>query len=231
MHKKHRKINFSEKIEEFMPTALHEFFFDISKEYVQDKDILDIGCWTGGYLSFLQGYARYLCALDIEENAIAIAKKNLPEVDFVKASVLELPFQSQTFDTVTMWAVIEHIPVNTEVIALEEIRRVLRPKGVLCLNTMNDHPLSNLLDPALFLKGHRHYRVKTLEKFLNDTGFEILKVYKNGGIFTPLYLNLLYFFKYIVGRKMPRFQILEKWQRKDYRRKGFNELNIIARKV
>jgi len=231
MNKKQERLHFNEKFEEFCPTALHEFFFEISKDYVIGKKVLDIGCWTGGYLYFLQNCAAFICALDIEERAIAIAKENLPLVKFLKSNTLNLPFQPETFDTVTMWAVIEHIPKDTEDLALKEINRILNPQGIVCINTMNDHFLSKILDPAYFLKGHRHYTIESLEHFLKRAGFKILEVYKNGGVFTSMYLNMLYLVKYIFGRKMPRFKVMEEWQKKDYYKEGFNEINIIAQKI
>lgn len=214
-----------------MPTVLHKFFFDFVKKYTEGKRVLDIGCWTGGFEYYLQNSANFICAIDIEERALSIAKSNLSNIGFLKSDCLNLPFQQESFDVVTMWAVIEHIPKKSEEQVLKEINRILKPGGILCMNTMNDHFLSKVIDPAFFLKGHRHYATKTLKKFLNNTGFRINEIFKNGRIFTPLYLNMLYIFKYVFRKRMPRFKLMEKWQRGDYYRDGFNEINIIAQKI
>jgi SAM-dependent methyltransferase len=57
------------------------------------------------------------------------------DVDLQRAD-LRLPFEDQTFDFVTFLAVIEHFP-HTPRHVLAEIRRVLRPDGLLILDTPN----------------------------------------------------------------------------------------------
>jgi ubiquinone/menaquinone biosynthesis C-methylase UbiE len=228
--RKYSRMCFSEAVEKTEATAIHRFFFDISKDYIKGKNVLDVGCWTGGYEVFINNYARQITAIDIEERALKVAKKSFPGTKFLKASVLNLPFPNRSFDVVTLWAVIEHIPRGTETKALKEINRVLKQKGILCLNTMNDYWLSKLLDPAYFLKGHRHYKIEVLKGMLDKTGFKVLKIFVNGGLLTPIYLNAFYFFKYFLRRRMPRLKIIEDWQKKEYYKKGFNEVNIIARK-
>ena len=228
--KKHSEMYFDEKVEKTEATAIHRFFFEISKDYIKDKNVLDIGCWVGGYELLINEYACQITAIDIEERALAVAKKSFPNIIFLKASVLELPFPDDSFDVVTMWAVIEHIPKGTEIKALKEINRVLKKNGIFCLNTMNNHWLSKLLDPAYFLKDHRHYNIKILEEMLYCTGFKIIKTFINGKLLTPIYLNIFYFFKHLLKRKMPRLKIIEDWQMKEYYQEGFNEINIISQK-
>jgi len=229
--KKHPTMCFAETVEKTEATAIHHFFFDITKDYIKDKNVLDIGCWVGGYEVLINDYARQITAIDIEQKALAVAQKSFPNIKFLKASVLKLPFPDNSFDVVTMWAVIEHIPKGTEIKALKEINRVLKKNGIFCFNTMNDHWLSKLLDPAYFLKGHRHYNKEVLEGMLDYTGFKVIRTFINGKLLTPIYLNVFYFFKHFLKRKMPRLKIIEDWQMKEYYQKGFNEINIIAQKI
>lgn len=51
------------------------------------------------------------------------------------ADVLDLPFEEKTFNLVYFTDVIEHLPKNTELKALAEIRRVLKNGGMLILST------------------------------------------------------------------------------------------------
>lgn len=67
-----------------------------------------------------------------------------------------------------MWEVIEHIPPNTETHALRELFRVLKNGGSFLLSAPNDHLISKLLDPAYFLRGHRHYHINKIAKLMES---------------------------------------------------------------
>jgi SAM-dependent methyltransferase len=54
--------------------------------------VLDVGCWTGGFLSLLNGMAKNMTAVDVEPAALEIAKSILPQARVIEASVLGLPF-------------------------------------------------------------------------------------------------------------------------------------------
>ncbi len=51
------------------------------------------------------------------------------QVNFVKESATNLPFEEESFDTVVSWEVIEHIPKHTEEKMFKEVFRVLKPSG------------------------------------------------------------------------------------------------------
>lgn len=97
------------------------------------------------------------------------------------ADVLDLPFKEKTFNLVYFTDVIKHLPKNTELKALAEIHRVLKNGGMLILSTPNDRLLYTYLDPAKYVTGHRHYKVETIQEFVEKSGFEIEKIFTAGG--------------------------------------------------
>ena len=91
--------------------------------------ILDAGCGTGGILAEL-GELGIVTALDpVHEAAGFCAGRGVERL--VQGSVVQLPFPDGTFDLVTSLDVIEH--VEDDGAALEEMRRVLKPGGLLLL--------------------------------------------------------------------------------------------------
>ncbi len=62
-----------------------------------------------------------------------------------------LPFLTDSFQQVYFCDVIEHLPLPVIELTLEEIRRILKPDGLLILSTPNLNRLSNLFR---FLSGH-----------------------------------------------------------------------------
>lgn len=212
--------------------ATHRFYFSWIKPYIKHAEILDIGCWTGPMEQLLKKEPCSVTAIDIESQPLALAKKRFPRMRFVKASIIEgTPFKNGAFDIVLFFMVLEHIPEGTELATLKNINHVLKKGGSLFLTTMNSNLLANLLDPAYFLVGHRHYSKDQLERLLKKAGFKVKETNYNGGFFLILYTWLLYFFKHVLRRKEPRGALVDRLMEWDYRNRGFTEIDIRAIKA
>jgi SAM-dependent methyltransferase len=94
--------------------------------------VLDVGCNDGTFMAMLRDKRQCnVTGVDLSETALEAARaKNLP-VHLTDGETL--PFPDATFDVVTLMEVIAHVlnPVK----ALEEIKRVLRPGGILLGST------------------------------------------------------------------------------------------------
>lgn len=97
--------------------------------------VLEIGCRDGGLRRFLPPDIRYQ-GMDIAPEFAA--------PDILVRDVSEgLPFPDASFDNVFCIEVLEHVPNPFG--ALTEIRRVLRPGGVLTLSVPNPYHLKELI--------------------------------------------------------------------------------------
>lgn len=101
------------------------------------KDVLDVACGTGyGSEILSSAEAASVTAVDVSKSAVAATSARLGE----KATVLmgdirDLPLPDDSFDLVVCWETIEHIEDGDR--ALAEIKRVLRPEGVLLVSSPN----------------------------------------------------------------------------------------------
>ena len=229
MRESPKQVTFISTVDTGEPVARNRACLGFARDIFAGKDVLDIGCWSGGFLSLVSG-AGSLTGLDIEPGALAVARENLPGVACVEASVLEMPFESGSFDVVTFWAVLEHLPAGTEAAALEEIHRVLRPGGLLALSVPNANLVAQALDPIFLFKGHRHFEPSQIRQLLSEAGFTIERMSIRGSMVGLLCFLLLCFWKYLVRRPEPAWQWYRRVRERDAMCEGFVELYALARR-
>jgi len=108
---------------------------NIFKDIIKDNNkVLDAGCGNGRLLELFKDKKIEYTGIDISENLIKIAKESHPEINFLVADNLNLPFSDNSFDKVFSIAVLHTIPsreLRSKV--LLEIKRVLKPEGNLIL--------------------------------------------------------------------------------------------------
>lgn len=98
-------------------------------------NVLDVGCGTGDFLRLLAPIVSpgKAIGLDLSETMIAEAVQrsevNLNNISFRVGSVLDLPFQSGTFDRVLATQLLLHVPDPWR--ALAEMKRVLALSGLM----------------------------------------------------------------------------------------------------
>lgn len=99
--------------------------------------ILDLGCAAGWNISRFRQYGRSPVGIDVVPERVQLAAHHGP---VAVASGLDLPFANETFDIIYIQHVLHHI--GNVVQALGEVRRCLKPGGVLFLvETTEDNPL------------------------------------------------------------------------------------------
>jgi ubiquinone/menaquinone biosynthesis C-methylase UbiE len=102
--------------------------------------VLDLGCGNGRLLGIFKERKINIdyIGVDNSDKLVEEAKKNFPGVNFQIANALKLPFPENYFDKVYSIAVLHHIP-SKELRSqfLKEIKRVLRPGGLLILTVWN----------------------------------------------------------------------------------------------
>ncbi len=109
------------------------------EQLVEKEDvILDLGCGNGIFFPFIRKKVKNYFGVDISSNLITLAKKTFLEGNFQVTPFLSLPFPSKFFDKVFCFAVLHHIPSKTfRIKFLKEIKRVLKPDGILILTVWN----------------------------------------------------------------------------------------------
>ncbi|MEL0316677.1 MAG: bifunctional demethylmenaquinone methyltransferase/2-methoxy-6-polyprenyl-1,4-benzoquinol methylase UbiE, partial [Aquiluna sp.] len=93
--------------------------------------ILDIAAGTGTSSMALLAEGVEVVAADFSKGMLAEGKKRYPQLEFVFADAMKLPFEDASFDVVTMSFGLRNVADHK--VALKEFYRVLKPTGRLVI--------------------------------------------------------------------------------------------------
>jgi 2-polyprenyl-3-methyl-5-hydroxy-6-metoxy-1,4-benzoquinol methylase len=161
----------------YTPTYLKKMAFvrreidDLGK----DAHILDAGCGEGVLVEDFCSQGFHIEGLDL----------NYESVHVRHGSVLEMPFEDETFDAVLLLDVFEHLTFADQPVGLAEIHRVLNSAGKLIISIPNLAHCNSRFRMALFGRidrtdtetnhpGERSFAEN--RQILKDTGFHIEKI-------------------------------------------------------
>jgi demethylmenaquinone methyltransferase / 2-methoxy-6-polyprenyl-1,4-benzoquinol methylase len=92
-----------------------------------DDRVLDACCGTGDLAIAARGRGADVVGVDFSERMLERAARKEPQVEWVRADVLALPFEDSSFDAVTVGFGVRNVE-DLEA-GVRELRRVLRPGG------------------------------------------------------------------------------------------------------
>lgn len=100
---------------------------------LQDREILEVGCGSGGVLEMLleMGATREcLYGIDLLPDCIEEAQRNHPTISLLQSNAEAIPFENDTFDLVFAFTVFSSILSDSMARSVaDEIVRVLKPGG------------------------------------------------------------------------------------------------------
>jgi SAM-dependent methyltransferase len=98
---------------------------------VKRPRLLDVGCGRGAFLH--RASARFpewdLSGTDLDPTGVEATAARVPTANVQLSGADETPFEASSFDVITAWDVLEHVPDLPE--AIRAIKTMLRPAGLL----------------------------------------------------------------------------------------------------
>ena len=198
-------------------TARHRFLCQMAGELKGEK-ILDLGCGFGWFEEYaVSKDCDTIVGVDADHKMIERARREVPGGEFINGDITGIKFHPGTFSVVSMFDVLEHLPIDGVVPLLVTSKLLLKQGGRILMSVPYCGALSTALDPAFYL-GHRHYRLSNLKKYLDEAELKMSRVSFAGGLWESVSMIWLYFSKWVLGREMPFAEYLERKRTREYGR-------------
>jgi len=177
--------------------------YKFASRYIKGKEVLDLSCGTGyGSRILYDSGAKKVVGVDISSETInfAYAKYKVNGLEFKVGNVLNIDFPENYFDVITCFETIEHVQNQKK--ALMELRRILKPMGLLIISSPN----RKLTSPGKSINDRPnnpfHKKEYSTGEFILalDRYFKILEVYGQRSINR---LFLLPFFERVTRKILP----------------------------
>ena len=118
--------------------AVHELL-----DFTKDSPMLEVGCGTGRLILPIEDKMT-IYGLDFSRSFLEKLRKNTKKIQLVEGSAENLPFNSQSLNSVLCVRVIQHLSPRQQQAVIKEIARVLKPGGSLVMLNYNSWSLLTL---------------------------------------------------------------------------------------
>ncbi len=135
---------------------------------------LDVGCAAGFCMAVLRERGFDVSGVEVSPTIAAHARDRFGFDTVHVGTLQEAPFAEGSFDLITMWDVIEHVPDARAL--LSRARELLAPGGLLIVETQDiDSAFARALGPRWHHYKHAehiyHHTPSTVRRLLADAGF------------------------------------------------------------
>ena len=168
------------------------------------KRLLDVGCHIGVFVDVAQQHGWD--AWGVEPSHWAAEQAQAAGLKVVNGTLATSGFPDASFDVITLWDVIEHVPNPKE--ELLQVHRLLKPRGVVVIHTIDiESPFARIMGhrwPWLMEMHLYYFSPRTLRRMVEDIGFEVIHSSPQGR-----YLRLGYLISRLQGYNRPLYRLLD----------------------
>ena len=118
-------------------TSRRHHYLQVAAELglLRSGDALDLGCGTGRHATaHLAAAGLRVTGVDVSARSVAVARQEVPSARFLVGDMATIAFPAESFDLVTAFYSIIHLPRDEHGRLLRRVARWLRPGGGLVAN-------------------------------------------------------------------------------------------------
>jgi len=192
---------------------LHRYAYAV--QFVRNKQVLDLACGEGYGSHLLSRMAELVVGIDIDRNAIKHASNKYirRNLQFKVGSSTDVPIEgSKVFDVIVCFEAMENVEDHSKL--LEEVKRLLAPKGLFIVSTSNRWVFSDE-EPQSKNPFHVHGLYfdefkAMLEKHFRQVKFLGQRVYCNSNMWPLFSEDKTSVVEYVVERNPSEFVFVER---------------------
>ncbi|MBI3741645.1 MAG: class I SAM-dependent methyltransferase [Chloroflexi bacterium] len=149
---------------------------DLAARLPREATVLDVGCGAGVPFTLWLSEKFRATGVDISAAQIALARQHVPRATFFQQDMLALDSfcAPQSFDAITCFYSLIHVPRDQHARVLGHFNRVLKARGYLLLITGNGDLNDDIDDFFGATMYWSHFARATSLQIIRDAGFEIL---------------------------------------------------------
>lgn len=156
------------------PLLFRDELQDLADRLPPNAMVLDAGCGAGVPVALFLSEKFRVTGIDISSEQVNLARQHVSNATFLQQDMISLHVPPNSFDAITCFYALIHVPRNQHARVLENFHRALKPNGLLLLITGNgDLPndLSDFFGAEMYWS---HFDRETSLQMIRDAGFEIL---------------------------------------------------------
>jgi 2-polyprenyl-3-methyl-5-hydroxy-6-metoxy-1,4-benzoquinol methylase len=170
-------------------------YYALLRKYKNPGTLLDIGCSTGFFIDVAKKNGWIVRGIEISHDSAKIAQE-IHNKDVYEGMLQEGLYPEETFDAITLWDVLEHVPDPKQLLMI--VYTLLKKDGLVFIRTPNVDGLFPRI--SFYFSKYLNYwphpeppyhlyqfSPSTLRNYLNNSGFEVVD-------FTSQHIQLGYVF-------------------------------------
>jgi 2-polyprenyl-3-methyl-5-hydroxy-6-metoxy-1,4-benzoquinol methylase len=119
--------------------------------------VLDIGCSSGVFLDMMRTKGWDVAGVELCGEFVKLARELFGLENIFNGTLEEARFEDESFDLITMWDLVEHVPDPSSL--LLEAERILKPTGLLLILTPDENSLIKYLTNMSYRITLGHFRL------------------------------------------------------------------------
>jgi SAM-dependent methyltransferase len=147
----------------------------LTEQLNHSAPVADLGCGPGHVAAWLAGRGVRVVGIDLSPAALAVGRRQYPQVEFREGDLLQLPAAESEFAAAIAFYSIIHLEPDELAAAIREVYRILRPDGLFLVSFHVGSQIRHVDQ----LWGHavdldfRFYEAPDIAKALESAGFSI----------------------------------------------------------
>ncbi|RMF80291.1 MAG: class I SAM-dependent methyltransferase [Chloroflexi bacterium] len=204
------------------------------EKFVAPGRLLDVGCAAGFFMDEAHKRGWDVAGMDVSGFAVQYVRDRFG-YDAQHGSLTDLDYPAESYDLITMWDVIEHVP--DPMAYVQQVATLLRPDGIFSLATPDVGSIPARLTGKRWVgyklqEEHVYYfSVKTLKRMLDEAGFDVVEVRHVGKYVTmSLFLDRLGMYSPLIAKTLGLFERAFKLSERAFYVNPYDIVSVTARK-